>query len=72
MKRALYINMLLRAYSQEVFLPTQIFERCRSEDEFVEEVGDILKKFIVVDIAGDVAAIRRELCTYNPIILSFN
>lgn len=60
MKRGIYINMLLRAYSQEVFIPTQIFERCQSKGEFVEEVSAIFKEFITNNIACDDDAIKRE------------
>ena len=71
MKRAIYINMLLRAYSQEVFLPTQIFKKYQSKDEFVEEVSTIFKEFITNNIAGDDHAIKREVCTH-PTTSKFN
>ena len=61
MKRALYINMLLRAYSQEVFLQTQLFERRQSEDEFVDEVGNIFKEFIAVGYQISQAVVKARV-----------
>ena len=71
MKRGIYINMLLRAYSREVFIPTQIFEKCQSKGEFVEQVSAIFKEFITNNIACDDDAIKREVCTH-PIKPKFN
>ena len=68
MKRAIFINLLLRAYSQEAFLPTQIFGKGCSRDDFVEEVSTVFKDFIINKIAGDDRAIKREVHTqYNQI-----
>ena len=68
MKRAIFINLLLRAYSQEAFLPTQIFRKGCSKDDFVEEVSAVFKDFIINNIAEDDRAIRREVrIQYNQI-----
>ena len=68
MKRGIFINLLLRAYSQEVFLPTQIFGKGCSKDDFVDEVSDVFKDFIINNIAEDERAIRREVrIQYNQI-----
>ena len=47
---------MLRAYSQGKFNPEAIFDEDISESSFVDKVEDILKDFIVNDIAADSGA----------------
>ena len=43
MKRSIFINLLLRAYSQEIFTPTEIYGTGCSKDDFVDEVSAVFK-----------------------------
>ena len=52
---------MLRAYSQGKFNPEAIFDEDISESSFVDKVEDILKDFIVNDIAADSGAIQKEV-----------
>ena len=64
MKRGIFIHLLLQAYSQEIFIPTEIYGTGCSKDDFVEEVSAVL----INNIAEDDRAIRREVRNqYNEI-----
>lgn len=48
-KKELFIGILLRAYSQEVFNPEKIYGENKSEGVFVEKIESVLTKFIIED-----------------------
>jgi hypothetical protein len=69
-KKELFIAMMLRAYSQEVFNPQSVFEEEDSEIGFTNRIEGFMKDFIINQLAGDTNAIRKEVerliikCTY--------
>ena len=52
---------MLRAYSQGKFNPEAIFDEDISEAAFVDKVEDILRDFIISEIAVDSGALRKEV-----------
>ena len=56
-KRELFISIMLRAYSQGKIDPEAIYNEDISESSFVEKVENLLKEFIVNDIAADSSGI---------------
>ena len=52
---------MLRAYSQGKIDPEAIYNEDISESSFVDKVENILKEFIVNDIAADSSGIRKEV-----------
>ena len=60
-KKELFIGMILRAYSQEVFNPQSVFEEEGSEIGFTNRIEGFMKDFIINQLAGDTNAIRKEV-----------
>ena len=60
-KKELFIGMMLRAYSQERFNPQTVFEEEESEIDFTNRIEEIMKDFIIKQLAGDTNAIRKEV-----------
>ena len=60
-KKELFIGMMLRAYSQEVFNPQSVFEEEGSEVGFTNRIEGFMKDFIINQLAGDTNAIRKEV-----------
>ena len=52
-KKELFIGMMLRAYSQEVFNPQSVFEEEGSEVGFTNRIEEHMKAFIINQLAGD-------------------
>ena len=57
----MFIGMMLRAYSQGVFDPQEVYEADNSETAFTNKVEGLVKEFIIKHIAGDTSAIRKEV-----------
>lgn len=53
--------MMLRAYSQGRFNPQTVFEEEDSEIGFTNRIEEIMKDFIIKQLAGDTNAIRKEV-----------
>ena len=71
-KKELFIGILLRAYSQEIFTPVKIYEETKPEGEFVEKIESVLTKFIIENIAGDSYSIRKEVIYIHYFYLYLN
>ena len=61
MKRELFIQALLRVYSQEVFSPEKLFDEFQTEDEFVSRVNEIMKAYIRERLVEDDVGMKREV-----------
>ena len=52
---------MLQAYSQGRFNPEAIFDEDNSQIAFVNKDEDIVKEFIIQEIAADTSALRKEV-----------
>ena len=60
--------MVLRCYSQGGFDPQTIFEEEKGgEVDFTNKIEGIMRDFIINEIAGDTAALRKEVSCLNII-----